>query len=340
MKYRFRFTIATFVFLFFKISRGNSWDELLHWDFGTWISLGYTIVVILALWEVVSRYTYNASKKTSINSNRGLYILSTKATLVALPLVFLFAFIYDQYLIEHISCCPEHDYGNFMVNSAQGFVISLLIIAYEIIIQYVRNAIRNAREKELIQKELAAAKLESLKNQVNPHFLFNSFSVLTSLVEQDSEKAVTFISKLSDMYRYILENDEKSEVTLAEELAFLDSYLFLLKMRHQSAIEVKKELSMKNMDVKLPAMSIQILVENAVKHNNFSVEEPLEIIIQNDDEKAIVVSNQKRKKENLTSGTKIGLKNLSKRLLLSAGKALEITDNDETFQVRLPLSLA
>ena len=94
---------------------------------------------------------------------------------------------------------------------------------------------------------------------------------------------------------------------------------------------------MQNMDLKLPAMSIQILVENAVKHNNFSVEEPLEIIIRNDAEKAIVVSNQKRKKENLTSGTKIGLKNLSKRLLLSAGKALEITDNEETFQVKFLL---
>jgi sensor histidine kinase YesM len=306
---------------------------------GTWISLAYTVIVILALWEMVARYVYAVSNKTSINSNKGLYILSTKATLLVLPLVFLFAFIYDN-ILEYISCCPEHHYGSFLVNTAQGFVISLLIIAYEIINLYVRIAIRSAREKEQIQKELAAAKLESLKNQVNPHFLFNSFSVLSSLVEDDSKQAVEFISKLSDMYRYILENDEKSVVALKEELAFLDSYVFLLKMRHQSGIIIKNELTIENSDLLLPPMSIQVLVENAVKHNHFSMDDPLEIRISNDGEKAIIVSNDKRKKENLAPGTKIGLKNLSNRLQLASGRSLEITDNDEIFQVRLPLTSA
>ncbi|MEQ9467597.1 MAG: histidine kinase [Ekhidna sp.] len=335
MKYWYRLVISILVFLFFKLTRDTTVEQFTLWDRSTWISLCYTIIVIFLLWEIVARYIQRA--KTSISSNKGLYVISTKATLIVLPLVFLFAWIYDG-ILEYIVCCDMHDHGHFLLNTAQGFVIGLLIIAYEIINLYVKNAIRTAREKELIQKELAAAKLESLKNQVNPHFLFNSFSVLTSLVEHDSEKAVKFISKLSDMYRYILENDEKSEVTLKEELDFLDSYIFLLKMRHQSAIEVKKEIRMENMSLKLPPMSIQILVENAVKHNNFSVEEPLEIVITNDDEKAIVVTNEKRKKEMLTSGTKIGLKNLSNRLSLSVGRALEITDNDETFQVRLPLS--
>lgn len=337
MKYRFRFIIALFVFLFFKVTRDDSRSEMLHWDQGTWISLAYTVIVILALWEIVARYIHAASNKTSINSNKGLYILSTKATLLVLPLVFLFAFIYDN-ILEYISCCPEHYYGSFLINTAQGFVISLLIIAYEIINLYVRNAIRSAREKEQIQKELAAAKLESLKNQVNPHFLFNSFSVLTSLVEEDSKAAIKFISKLSDMYRYILENDEKTVVTLEEELAFVDSYLFLLSMRHRSAIVVHKHLDLSAKDILIPPMSLQVLIENAVKHNAFSVDDPLQIIVKNDGEKAIIVENEKKKKEHLTSSTQIGLKNLSKRLILSAGKALEILDNDQTFQVRLPLA--
>ena len=257
MKYWYRFVISVLVFLFFKLTRDTTVDQFVFWDRSTWISLCYTIIVIFVLWEIVARYIHRA--KTSISSNQGLYVISTKATLIVLPLVFLFAWIYDG-ILEYISCCDMHDHGPFLLNSAQGFVIGLLIIAYEIINLYVKNAIRAAREKELIQKELAAAKLESLKNQVNPHFLFNSFSVLTSLVEHDPEKAVTFISKLSDMYRYILENDEKSEVTLGEELDFLDSYIFLLKMRHQSAIVVKKEIRMENLSLRLPPMSIQILV--------------------------------------------------------------------------------
>lgn len=337
MKYWYRLTVAIFVFLFFKVTRDVSRYELFHWDRGTWISLAYTVIVILALWEIVARYIYSTSNKTSINSSKGLYILSTKATLLVLPLVFLFAFIYDN-ILEYISCCPEHYYGSFLINTAQGFVISLLIIAYEIINLYVRNAIRAAREKEQIQKELAAAKLESLKNQVNPHFLFNSFSVLTSLVEDDSKSAVEFISKLSDMYRYILENDEKTVVSLSEELAFLDSYIFLLSMRHRSAIAIEKNLDLDQRDILVPPMSIQILIENAVKHNAFSVEDPLIIQIRNDGERAIIVENKKRKKEHLSSSTQIGLKNLSNRLMLSSGRGLEIVDNEDSFQVRLPLS--
>ncbi len=323
--------------MFFKLTRDDFRGEVLHWDTGTWISLAYTVIVILALWEIVARYIYATSNKTSINSNKGLYILSTKATLLMLPLVFLFAYIYDN-ILQYISCCPEHYYGSFLINTAQGFVIALLIIAYEIINLYVRNAIKNAREKEQIQKELAAAKLESLKNQVNPHFLFNSFSVLTSLVEEEPKAAVKFISKLSDMYRYILENDEKTVVTLSEELTFIDSYIFLLSMRHRSAIHVHNNLDLPAEKIMIPPMSIQVLIENAVKHNSFSIEEPLHIVIKNDGDHAIIVENEKRKKEHLTHSTQIGLKNLSKRLMLSAGKALEILDNEQTFQVRLPLS--
>ncbi len=340
MKYRFRLTIAVFVFFFFKLTRVENWEDFIGWDQMSTISLAYTISVIMILWEVVSRYVYWESKNLSIRSNAGLYKISTKATLLVLPLVFLFAFLYNEFLTD-LGCCGESEKkGSFMLDSAQGFVISLLIIAYEIIILYVRNAIRSAREQEAIQKELAAAKLESLKNQVNPHFLFNSFSVLSSLVEDDSKKAIKFISKLSDMYRYILENDEKGVVTLQEELEFLDSYIFLLQMRHQSAIKVDKDISLDNLDLMVPPMSIQILVENAVKHNSFSIDDPLHISIKNEGNKAIVVENEKRKKESLSASTKIGLKNLSNRLILSAGRALEITDNEESFKVRLPLSLA
>jgi len=340
MKYWHRFIIAVLVFLFFKLTRVESVNEFLFgWDLNYAVSLAYTIVVIFALWEMFAQYITRADAKTGINSNRGLYVISTKAALLMLPFVFVFAAIYDQ-VIAQIACCEHHKNGNFLLNSAQGYVIGLLIIAYEIIIIYVRNAIKNAGEKEQIKKELAAAKLESLKNQVNPHFLFNSFSVLTSLVEDDSKSAVKFISKLSDMYRYILENDEKTVVTLEEELEFINSYIYLLSMRHSSAIIVDKQLDLPASEILLPPMSLQMLIENAVKHNAFSLDEPLQILVKNDGDRSIIVENQKRQKEHLTSSTQIGLKNLSKRLMLSAGKALEVLDNDQTFQVRLPLSKA
>ena len=336
MKYRFRLTIAVFVFFFFKLTRTDSWDKFLIWDQNATISIAYTVLVVLILWEIVSRYVAYESNIIGINSNRSLYKISTKATLLVIPLVFLFAFLYSQFL-DQLGCCDEEEKGSLLLDSAQGFVISLLVIAYEIIILYVRNAINTAREKEQIQKELAAAKLESLKNQVNPHFLFNSFSVLTSLVDEDPESATKFISKLSDMYRYILENDERTTVTLKEELNFVDNYIYLLSMRHQTAIKVEKKIDLPENDILLPPMSLQILIENAVKHNAFSMDDPLHIIIKNDSSNAIVVENEKRKKEHLIASTQIGLKNLSNRLSLSVGKALEILDSETSFQVRLPL---
>ncbi|MEO1256999.1 MAG: hypothetical protein AAFY41_19250, partial [Bacteroidota bacterium] len=100
---------------------------------------------------------------------------------------------------------------------------------------------------------------------------------------------------------------------------------------------VKKEIALPENEILIPPMSIQILIENAVKHNSFSIDDPLQIVIRNDGNNSIVVENEKRKKEHLTSSTQIGLKNLSNRLMLSVGKAIEILDSDNTFQVRLPL---
>lgn len=222
--------------------------------------------------------------------------------------------------------------------SAQGFVLSQLIILYEIIRIYIKQAIKEAKEKEEIKKELLAAQYEGLKNQVNPHFLFNSFSVLSSLVEKNSEDAIEFINKLSDLYRYILENDDKQFVTAEDELGFLDDYIFLLKMRHGNALVVEKQLEGLDMNAQLPPLSLQTLFENAVKHNSFSKDEPLKIRIFALGENRIEVENKKVVKPVLVKSTGIGLKNLSKRLKLLTGSGLTIVEDDSIFKVSFSLS--
>lgn len=310
------------------------------WDTISVVSFFYTLIVIMAIWEIVSRAIVFYGGKSRLSSNRELYKLHGKATLTALPFVLLFALVYNIIIQTYFKdCCDGMAKPNsFRIDSAQGFVIALLIISYEIIRIYTRNAIQDAREKEQIKKELVAAQYEGLKNQINPHFLFNSFSVLTSLVEKDSESAVKFISKLSDMYRYILENDEKSLVPLSEELSFLDDYLFLLQMRHKSSVIVHKHLDNVNLNAQIPPMSLQILIENAVKHNSFSKEMPLTITINATDGATIQVTNQKVEKKELIKSTGIGLRNLSKRLKLLVGKGLVIVENEEIFKVGVPLN--
>ncbi len=258
-----------------------------------------------------------------------------------LPLVFLFSYIFTYHIKPVCDCeglTTKDPFTQLWVVSSQGFVIGLLIQAYEIIKAYIKTAVQQAREKELIQKELISAKFEGLKKQVNPHFLFNSFSVLTSLVESDSPMAVKFIEKLSDMYRYILESESKQIVSLADELAFLDDYIFLMKMRHQEGIIVEKKITLDQSKIMVPPMSLQVLVENAIKHNAFSKAEPLTISITNMAEDFIVVENARKPKNEIVRSTGIGLENLSKRLVLLMKQGLEIVESPDRFKVKLPLS--
>lgn len=336
-KYTYRLGISVLVYFFFKLTGGDELSEALVWNFTSFGYLGYTIIAILISWEAISKGIIHWKKKDSIATNSGLYKLSLKATSLALPFVFFFSYIF-VFLIN-TECC-EHTLGpisRFWVMSAQAFVIALLMISYEIIIHYIRNAIQSAREAEIMKKELITAKFEGLKNQVNPHFLFNSFSVLTSLVEKDSKRAVEFISKLSDMYRYILENDERMLVDVSEEVAFLNDYIFLLKMRHDEGLKIDLAINA-SPEIKIPPMSLQILVENAVKHNAFSIDDPLTITIRNEEDRFIVVENRKRPKNDLVHSTGIGLKNLSKRLALAFKRGLEIVEDTQRFKVKLPIS--
>ncbi len=346
-KYGIRVVSGILVFLFFKLTTESHWTDFFVWPLTTFIYLIYTVVVFLLIWEVATYSIKHFKNRESFQSNRGFFRVFFKAAFSMLPFVILFSYIFEFY-IEPACCTIDPDachqmngdndpISEFWVHSAQGFVFSLLIISSDTINLYIKYAINTAREKELIQKELIAAKFEGLKNQVNPHFLFNSFSVLTSLIEKDSDKAAKFVSKLSDMYRYILENDEHDVVTIEKELRFLEDYQFLLKMRHQEGIVIENEIKLADNDVMVPPMSLQILVENAVKHNAFSPSEPLHILLYTEGDQFIVVENQKKPKKELVKSTGIGLKNLSKRLLLSIKKGLEITENSKEFRVKLPI---
>ena len=339
-KYGYRLVIGVLVYYFFRINQEQYWQDTFQWDQIATLYLAYTLIVILLLWEIVARSVTYCTNREFILTNKGLTIISLKATFIVLPFILLFCYIFVWHINVDCDCQTPHDpISDFWILSAQAFVIGLLIVSYEMIRLYIRNAVQSARETELIQKELIAARFEGLKNQVNPHFLFNSFSVLTSLVETDPDQAVKFIAKLSDMYRYILENDEHDVVTIKQELSFVDDYIFLLEMRHQEGLIIEKEFTLKNWEAKVPPMSLQILVENAVKHNAFSPEEPLKILIKNEGEKFIVVQNPKRPKAELVHSTGIGLKNLSKRLSLSLKRGLEIIDDTKEFRVKLPISM-
>jgi two-component system LytT family sensor kinase len=198
-----------------------------------------------------------------------------------------------------------------------GMTLSSLTVAFLVLaiyesIFYFSQFKESLLEQERLKKQQIASQLESLKNQVNPHFLFNSMNTLAQLIPEDSDRAVKFVEKLSKVYRYILEIKDKELVTLAEEMTFLNAYLFLLKERFEENLQVDISIPEEYMNKKVLPLSLQLLIENAIKHNITSTEQPLFIKVMIKDGK-LFVENKLQRKNQVMHSTKTGLENIKSR---------------------------
>lgn len=189
---------------------------------------------------------------------------------------------------------------------------------------------------EKLQKENAIAHYKLLKAQIEPHFLFNSLSVLSSLVHKDAYVAEEFIVKLSKMMRFAVERTDVIYVSLEEELDFMMNYFFLIKTRFQESVYIDNQISVHENQFILPPYTLQTLIENAIQHTKFSLKEPLKIFIYKDEKWIYVENNFNRKTQNRES-TGIGLDNLRKRMLHISNKEVSFELSDQKFKVKIPL---
>ena len=189
-----------------------------------------------------------------------------------------------------------------------------------------------------LREEKLIFQYETLKSQVNPHFLFNSLNTLSSLVHRDADLSEHFIQKLSAIYRYVLENQEKEMVPLEKELSFVRDFFALQQIRDQEKIELKIEENGSD-EVSIMPVSLQILVENALKHNQASRKNPLHVTIHFEGMDKVVVRNALQEKDQLSGGNGIGLKNLNERCKLILGREIEIQKTAEEFVVKVPVRI-
>jgi sensor histidine kinase YesM len=192
-------------------------------------------------------------------------------------------------------------------------------------------------EKETMQQLGIQQEFESLKNQINPHFLFNCFNTLSSLINEDKKRADTFLNELSKVYRYLLQNNEEGLSTLQDELNFIHSYYKLLKTRHGDAIELQIEVDKKYNSYLLPSLSLQLLVENAVKHNVVSRQQPLTIDIFSIAGNKLAVNNNLQPKVVKAPSNRIGLSNIRSKYELLKYYGFEVLEDTKNFTVVLPL---
>lgn len=224
------------------------------------------------------------------------------------------------------------------------YTSTLIILICVIFITHVYETVFLVKEAESekvqraqIEKAKAEAELEALRNQVDPHFIFNSLNTLSHLIEVKPEKAKLFNDHLADVFRYILHNKSRDLVMLSEEMQFLSDYFSLLKIRFENAVQLVNHVTHKmTEDVLVPPISLQVLIENAVKHNEFSDTNPLLIEIEMTGNE-LVVRNKIRKKTLQRTSSKIGLQNLNDRYKLTTKKPIVVNEDENDFTVILPL---
>lgn len=221
-------------------------------------------------------------------------------------------------------------------------IISALLLCFFILSMYegfgLYHRLRRAElDKEILEKESILTQLASLKSQVNPHFLFNSLNTLLYLIPESPKRAENFVQKLSKVYRYVLQIKDEKLIPLHEELDFLNSYVFLLKERFGENLQVNIEIDDKHLNDYIIPLSLQLLFENAIKHNEISKSKPLNIAVFINEEDNLVVINNLQKKSLVKQTTKMGLQNIKSRYELLTDKLVEVVEDIKSFKVIVPL---
>ena len=216
-------------------------------------------------------------------------------------------------------------------------LLTIMVIAiYEAVYFFVQLQ-KSIREEEQTKQAIVQAQLDALQNRAQPHFFFNTLNTLRDIIDQNSKKeAKQFVDKLSEIYRFLLESSTMNLTSLQKELKFSKAYIHVQKERFGENLQLNWNIPESKLDLMIVPMGLQLLLENAIKHNVISKSKPLEINI-NIESDSIVVSNRIQKKSTQLPSTKMGLKNIEKRYQLISSKSVEIVNEGHEFSVSLPL---
>lgn len=225
-------------------------------------------------------------------------------------------------------------FGTYIFN---GFIIFwIFYITYETRYHFARLRFMEG-EQDRLEKEKLKAELHHLKEMVNPHFLFNTLNSLSALISENPRQAEIFLDELTRVYRYLLRNNEVELTTLANELQFMRSYFHLLKTRYGDSVDNITDIRLKADEWLLPPLTLQLLVENAVKHNRLMKDQPLIIHIYSTPNNELVISNNIQKKDTAVDSTKVGLQNINAKYKLLKLPGIRIDQTAEAFTVTVPL---
>ena len=281
----------------------------------------------------LSCYLDKVYHKNRFSTNR--IIVGFFSAFVASMIVIFIIHVFEATVLDKKSFSEfieSENPGNYIVSIIITFFVTITIYG----LQFFRLYNENKVQQQQIIAGTANAKFESLKNQIDPHFLFNSLNVLSSLIEENPDNAQKFTTSLSKIYRYVLEQKDKELVSVEEELAFAKTYMNLLKMRFENSITFDLPTDFNNPDAKVVPLSLQLLLENTIKHNVVSEQKPLHIKIFVQDNH-LVVQNDLQIKEVLGDRKGVGLQNIINRYAILTARKVSIIQSTTQFSVYLPI---
>lgn len=323
--------VSIIIAILFFVEKGDSW-MLFH---RMWIGgIGFTAMYWLSIRYVMQRLRkhYNRFEHTM---KRIVYVVL--GILILAPLAGGLLNIFFDFVSDLIGYSRlEKPSSKFSILIA--YVPCFFMVAtYEAIYFYYQLKI-SIEERERAKQAQVRSELAGLRNQVNPHFLFNSMNTLMNIVTEDQQLAVSFLKKLSKVYRYVLENRAEQIIPLSKELDFIHSYVFLQKERFKGNLEVKIDIPEQYLEQHIIPLSLQILFENSIKHNIISRKKPLciEVFVENG---KLLVRNNLQRKEQVMDSTKVGLENIKTRYRFFTEEQVEVKENEKYFSVAIPLLL-
>ena len=322
-------TILVAAALYFILTRNDESNDI----------NGLTVIFVLLAFPIIT--IVNSLINTALDKYLpwGFYKVKRFFIQIVLGLFFSLAITNILYFIlksQYTHTPPE--IGQIIVLNLFGAAIIIPIISVFLGIKFLKAWNESQLEAERLQKENARSQMMSLRNHLDPHFLFNNLNILSSLIDHDIKLSKEYLEKFAEVYRTILRSELSDLITLKEEMNLVEAYNYLIKIRWQDAVDIIIDLDEDHMSKVIPPLSIQMLLENVIKHNTISKSNPIEIKIQSIGEDLIEVINTKRIKKygnNEKSGT--GLMNIQNRYAYFTDQKISIKDQEQSFSVQLPL---
>jgi sensor histidine kinase YesM len=311
-------------------------DDRMFSDFSIWL-ISFPIIYVIGIgsWYVHTIISSVVNKKYPELHQTRLRILILSLSIIPFmsASVTLILVIYNTFGVLGYQLTSE----DLKLGLVVGFCVNLI---FETLYQadYVLEKYKESvEEKEMLQQLSMEQEFDTLKSQVNPHFLFNCFNTLSSLISEDKQKAEVFLNELSKVYRYLLRNNEDGLSTVGNEIKFIQSYYRLLQTRHGDAVQIHMEIDKRYEPYLLPSLSLQLLVENVVKHNVLSKKRPLEIDIFTTAGNKLVVNNNLQRRTIKAPSNRVGLENIKAKYNLLKQSGFQVIEDEKNFTVVLPL---